>query len=170
MIFDYNDWAAKHPEAAADLAKLTADMTETSGQPDAGTEAAAQQAIRMSIARMGGLAWRNNVGATPAATHHVCPKCRFHFKEKQQPIRYGLANDSEKMNSRIKSADLVGIMPRVITPEDVGTTIGQFFAVEAKQPGWNYTGRGREAAQQAFLSLVLQKGGLAQFSTGEVRL
>ena len=98
MITSYADWAAKHPEAAADLAALTADLTEPSGQPNGASEAAAQQAIRMSIARMGGLAWRNNVGATPSMTEHVCPKCRFNFQERDRPIRYGLANDSAQMN------------------------------------------------------------------------
>ena len=170
MITNYEEWRAKHPQAAAELEALTSDITEPSGQPDAGTEAAAQQAVRMSIARLGGLAWRNNVGATPAVTNHICPKCRFHFQEKQQPVRFGLANDSAQMNSRVKSADVIGVMPRIIQPEDVGQTIGQFIAVEVKRPGWNYTGRGRETAQQMFLTLVQSKGGAAQFSTGEVRL
>ena len=166
----YNDWAARHPQAAAELAAMTADLTEPEGQPAGNSEAAAQQRIRMSIAKLGGLAWRNNVGATPSSSEHCCPRCGFAFSVSQRPVRYGLANDSVQMNQRIKSADVVGILPRVITPDDVGSTIGQFIAVEAKRPGWNYTGRGREEAQQAFLRLVLSKGGAAQFSTGEVRL
>lgn len=170
LITNYDEWAAMYPDAAIDLAKLTQDLTEPSGQPKSGTESAAQQQIRMAIARLGGLAWRNNVGATPAKTKHICPRCSFVFEETQQPVRYGLANDSAKMNERIKSADVIGILPRIVTLEDVGATIGQFIAIEAKAPGWEYRGGGREAAQMAFLSLVQRKGGKAQFSTGEVQL
>ena len=74
--------------------------------------------------------------------------------------------DSRRSNDHICTADLIGLMPRLITAEDVGATIGQFIAIEMKRPGWNYTGNGREAAQQAFLALVLSKGGEARFSTG----
>ena len=40
-------------------------------------------------------------------------------------------------------------------------------SIECKHPAWNYTGKGREQAQQAYLSLVASKGGIAQFSTGD---
>lgn len=165
----YNEWAQRHPQAAAELAQVTAQ--QASAAPASGfDESYAQQQARFAISRAGGLSWRNNVGATPAKVEAHCPKCRFHFEIQQRMVRYGLANDSHQLNSVIKSSDLIGVMPRLITPELVGTTIGQFIAVECKRPGWHYTGKGREAQQQAFLAVVSGKGGITQFSTGEVIL
>lgn len=106
--------------------------------------------------------WRNNVGATPAE----CKKCGY----RQQPVRYGLANDSEPLNKSIKSSDLIGIHRRLIRPEDVGTVIGQFAAVECKAPGWRYSASKREVAQLKYITLVKKLGGTAQFSTGELDL
>ena len=134
------------------------------------SEAYSQQAARLQIAKAGGLAWRNNVGASKTKEQHRCPKCAFHFSVEQAPIRWGLCNDSSKLNASVKSSDLIGVVPRVITPELVGTTIGQFLAVETKRPGWKYKGNAHEVAQMAWLQLVAGKGGLAMFSTGEVPL
>lgn len=166
----YNEWVNRNPQAAAELAQVTAQHPAMSQDSPGNDEAFAQQHARFVIAKAGGLSWRNNVGATPAKIETNCPKCRFHFEIQQRMVRYGLANDSHQLNSVIKSSDLIGVMPRLITPELVGTTIGQFIAVECKRPGWNYTGNGREVQQQAFLSVVMGKGGLAQFSTGGVSL
>lgn len=167
MTFD--EWAQRHPAAAAELTQVTA--MSGAVQEDAGTdEAWAQQNVRFQVPKAGGLVWRNNVGATPAMLQSHCPKCHFHFEVPQRIIRYGLANDSHQLNEIIKSADLIGIMPRLITDQMVGSTIGQFMAVECKHPGWSYSGKGREGAQQAFLALVASKGGIAQFSTGEIYL
>ncbi len=159
----YNEWAAQHPAAAADLNAMIGaipwpDVADSGGQ----SEAWAQQQDRMRAARSGALAWRNNVGATPA----TCPDCG----ERQRPVRYGLANDSERLNRVVKSSDLILAIPRQIRPQDVGTTIAQFGAVETKRPGWSYTGNGREAAQAAFLALVRNAGGFATFSTGGLEL
>ena len=125
-------------------------------------EAEVQQAVRFAVAQVGGMAWRNNVGATPAR----CPDCGA----QQVPIRYGLANDSTRLNQRIKSSDLIGCIPRLVGPDDVGTTIGQFMALECKRESWKYTGNPREAAQAAWLALVSKLGGYARFTTGEVTL
>lgn len=167
----YNEWAARWPQAAAELAQLTTGQAENapSDLPPF-DEAYAQQRVRFLIARAGGLAWRNNVGATPAKVDTICPRCMFHFEQVQRPVRYGLANDSDRLNAVMKSSDLIGIMPRTITADMVGSVIGQFLAVEVKRPGWHYTGAGREKAQNAFLSICASKGALAQFSTGGVRL
>ena len=116
------------------------------------SEAAAQQKIRLESHRRREPMWRNNVGAA--------------MTDKGVQVRYGLANDSKKVNEVIKSSDLIGITPRVITGNDVGDTIGVFTSYEIKQPGWMYTGKGREVAQLAWIQLVISLGGKAQFATG----
>ena len=130
----YPEWAARHPQAAQELHQLL--HAEAHFQPEGApinTEAYAQQKARLEIAKQGGLAWRNNVGASKAKEQHSCPRCQFRFYVEQAPIRWGLCNDSAKLNAKIKSSDLIGIVPRLITPEMVGTTIGQFLAVETKK-------------------------------------
>lgn len=166
-MLSYAEWAGRHPQAAAELAQVTT-MAPAAEQPSFTDEAGAQQEARFQVARAGGLIWRNNVGATPKVVEAHCPKCQFKFEVHQRIIRYGLANDSAQLNDVFKSSDLIGVMPRLITQEMVGAVIGQFLAVECKHPGWNYTGAGRETGQQSYLSLVASKGGIAQFSTGDV--
>ncbi len=114
------------------------------------SEAAVQQEIRLESARRGWRLWRNNNGA-----------CK---DENGRLIRYGLANDSAKMNQEIKSSDLVGITPVIITPEMVGQTVGVFTSIEVKRQGWHYTGTGREAAQKKWIDLVISLGGHSGFA------
>lgn len=160
---DFNTWAARHPHAAAELlADVLGSVPWANPGGKAGSEAAAQQSVRMKVAQAGGMAWRNNVGATPAK----CPDCGV----PRQPIRYGLANDSPQLNNRIKSADLILAIPRVIQPQDVGHTIAQFGSVETKRPGWKFTGKDQENGQAAWLALIKKLGGFACFSTGDVEL
>lgn len=160
----YEEWRAAFPQAAAALEQTLGAMPWPVTPPggDGKSEAWSQQQVRLQVAHAGALAWRNNVGATPSR----CPDCGA----PQQPVRYGLANDSAALNERIKSSDLILCIPRVIQPQDVGRTIGQFGSIEAKRPGWSFTGKGREAGQMAWLSLIASKGGLAMFSTGTVKL
>lgn len=168
---NYQAWAQRHPQAAAELQQvLHADAHHSPEGTPIKSEAYAQQAARLQIAKQGGLAWRNNVGASKSKEQHSCPRCNFRFEVEQAPIRWGLCNDSAKLNSKIKSSDLIGIMPRLITPEMVGTTIGQFIAVETKRPGWKYKGDDHEVAQLNWLQLVAGKGGVAFFSTGAADL
>jgi hypothetical protein len=84
-----------------------------------------------------------------------------------QYVRYGLANESQAVNRRIKSSDLVGIRPVTIGPQHVGKVMGQFIAREVKRPGWTYRGNSHETAQLRYLELVLALGGDACFATGE---
>ena len=158
----YDQWAARHPQAAAELEQVIGIATADPDDSDGKSEAWAQQRARFNAAHAGAMAWRNNVGATPAK----CPECGA----PQRPIRYGLSNDSAKLNKRIKSSDLILAIPRIITPEMVGGKIAQFGSVETKRPGWKYTGTEREQAQAAWLALVAQAGGFATFSTGELNL
>ena len=167
----YEQWAAAHPSAASDLQKMLGAVPWPTGNAGIdGLESAAQQQVRLKAAHAGAMAWRNNVGATPAKVKHCCPRCQFNFEVAQTPIRYGLANDSAKLNERIKSSDLILAIPRKITQEDVGKTIAQFGAVETKRPGWVYTGKGQEAGQMAWLALIKKLGGFACFSTGDLEL
>jgi hypothetical protein len=97
--------------------------------------------------------FRNNVGAL--------------IDERGVPVRYGLANQSKEMNSRLKSSDLIGIRKRVITEAMVGTVIGQFVAREMKHEGWHFNAKDKhEGAQLTFINLIAANGGDASFCTG----
>lgn len=167
----YATWAQRHPQAAAELTQL---FEPEPAQADAfgKSEAWAQQRDRLTIAHAGGAAWRNNVGATPTK----CPQCRTKIRYSccgyaPSPLRYGLANDSQKLNAAIKSSDIIGINPVLITPAHVGATIGQFMSVEAKRPGWVFNSNNKhEQGQAAWLALVARLGGFATFSTGALTL
>ena len=151
------EWAARWnlpPQALAELAALhgVADApVVTNAEPL--SEGAVQQNIRLEASRVGARLWRNNVGA--------CTDKYGTF------IRYGLANDSIAVNKAIKSSDLIGIKPVMITFAHVGQVFGQFTAREVKREGWQYTGNGREKAQLKFLELVTALGGDGRFATGE---
>lgn len=159
----YKEWEALHPAAAADFrAMLNAVPWPTSTEHDGRSEAWAQQRIRMQLAQQGAMGWRNNVGVTPAK----CPDCGA----PRQPIRYGLANDSSALNAKVKSSDIIAAIPRLIRPQDVGTTIAQFGSIEAKRPGWVFSGTEEEQGQASWHGLILRMGGFAAFSTGDIKL
>ena len=117
------------------------------------SERTLQDRIRLLASRLGWRLWRNNVGAARDSKGRV--------------IRYGLANDSQQMNSVLKSSDLIGIKSVVITADMVGQTIGQFVAREVKAPGWSYHGTAREKAQKQFIDLINSLGGDASFISDE---
>lgn len=152
-----HQWAAKwgvSGEAVADLMVAyghegTAALVGDNETP--ANETAVVQAIRVEAAQKGLRLFRNNNGAT--------------YDENGRFIRYGLANDSEAVNKRIKSADLVGIRPIIIGPRHVGHKIGQFVSRECKAPGWRFSNTPREQAQQRWAELVLSLGGDAAFAT-----
>ncbi len=149
-------WAARHAIPAAALADLRALMGLGPALPDAKTgssEAAVQSRVRLAAARAGIRTWRNNVGALR--------------DDRGVPVRYGLANENAAMNARYKSSDLIGCTPVAITPNHVGATLGVFTAWECKPAGWTYAGTKREAAQLAFLQLVIADGGIGRFVTDE---
>lgn len=120
------------------------------------SEAGTQSRVRLAAAQLGFHLWRNNSGAGKIITD----------KGESRFIRWGLANDSEALNKRLKSSDLIGIVPVTITPDMVGKTIGVFGAVEIKDVGWRYNPNNeREVAQLAFIELVRTLGGRAEFIT-----
>jgi hypothetical protein len=151
-------WAARHGVTRAALDELRAIMIGTDQTPNVstepGSEAAVQNNVRLLASAAGGRLFRNNVGVLR--------------NEAGVPIRFGLANDSGAVNAVCKSSDLIGIWPLCITPDMIGHTIGQFWSIECKRPGWTYSGNTREAAQLKWLNLVTALGGKASFSTGEL--
>lgn len=163
------EWSKRHPQAAAELREIMTTTHDTTAR-DGATEAYAQQQVRMQVAKQGGLVWRNNVGAMQVRQEHTCPRCSFNFAVNNRPVRWGLCNDSEKLNKKFKSSDLIGVMPRLITHAMVGQTIGQFVSIEVKRPGWKFSGDEHEQAQAAWLNLCASKGAFATFSTGAVKL
>ncbi len=116
------------------------------------SEFTAQQKIRLEAKDHDAVLWRNNVGAI--------------LDNRGVPVRFGLANDTKKLNERIKSSDLIGISQVTITAADVGKTFAVFTAIECKKPGWTYTGTAREKAQLAWLKLITRLGGYAKFACG----
>ena len=154
-----NQWAEKYgiPREALDelrAALIGESMPHLAPTPQKGaSEAAVQANIRLEASRKGCMLWRNNVGAS--------------YTEDGLFIRYGLANDSHQMNRVIKSSDLIGIRPVLITADMVGRTIGQFVAREVKADGWKHRKNDtHEQAQLKFLELVASMGGDAQFACG----
>ncbi len=153
-----HQWAIKHGVGIAALQDLQL-MLGTLTLPDsaaasgpAKSEAWAQSAVRLEAGQKGVKLWRNNVGAL--------------LDRNGRLVRYGLANDSAEMNDKIKSGDLIGYRPVLITPAHVGHTLGQFVSREVKEPGWQYTGNAHEAAQLAWANSVNAAGGDARFCTG----
>ena len=115
------------------------------------SEAEVLQDIRLGLSVTGVRAFRNNVGVAVDRTG--------------RSVRYGIANESRNMNSKIKSSDLICIAPVIITLDMVGMKIGRFMAIEVKREGWRYTGTGREPAQLAWLDLINSLGGDGRFAT-----
>lgn len=118
------------------------------------SEAAVTNKIKLEASTKGIYLWRNNVGAV-------------YSQDEKRFIRFGLANESKQMNETIKSGDLIGIRPIMITQDMVGATIGQFVSVEAKRSDWRFTGTDREIAQKNWVDLINNNGGYATFATGE---
>lgn len=115
-------------------------------------ESAVTSHILLAAAKAGVDLWRNNVGVA--------------FNPEGQPVRFGLLNDSSKVNEKIKSSDWIGITPVFITPEMVGTVVGVFTAVETKAEGWKFSPNDKRAvAQKAFHDIVRKAGGFAGFAT-----
>lgn len=122
--------------------------------PAGASEAAVQQRVRVAMTNAGMMNWRNNVGAM--------------MDDKGNMVRFGLCNDTAKLNKRIKSSDLIGINNTPITLDMVGQPRGQFVAREVKEQSWKFTGTGREVAQLKFGQIVIAAGGDFAFTTGSV--
>lgn len=152
---DIYGWAARWGVSHAALADLRATLGAGDAPPliSGTSEAGVQSQVRLEAARKGIALWRNNVGAMQDDTGRV--------------VRFGLANESKRVNEAIKSGDLVGVRPIIITRAHVGRVLGQFVSREIKEGGWRYAGTPRERAQLAWNQLIASYGGDAEFATGE---
>lgn len=162
-----SEWAARWAVPAQALAEL-AQCSIVEPDPDnlvgGKTEAYVQSAIRgIEAPSKGVFLWRNNVGAGSLYKDtDLCDACRMSTQHKKRPVRWGLANDSPKVNKVIKSADLIGIRPILITADMVGKRVGQFVSRECKREDWTYTGDERELAQLAWATIINDNGGDAK--------
>lgn len=143
----FQEWAARHPQAARELAGVSA--AEYVPQPPSRpvtSEAGLQALVRLEAAATPTIqAFRNNKGVLP--------------NPRGRPVRYGLANDSKPLSDVLKSADLIGWRVRCITAAMVGSFIAQFWSRECKEPGWHFTGTEEEVAQLNWHTMVLSAGG-----------
>ena len=135
---DYATWASRHPQAAAELCAIAG--VPPQAQRDASSEARTQSDLRLAAAQAGFALWRNNNGACCDDTGRM--------------IRYGVGNDSQKLNAVWKSSDLIGIGPG-----------GRFVACEVKRPDWTKPENERDRAQLAFIGQVNALGGIGFFAT-----
>lgn len=149
-------WATRNgitAAAAGELMDLLAMPSMPDGPLSGKSEAASQVEIRLEAPALGTTLWRNNVGAL--------------LDDRGVPVRYGLANDSKKLNRHIKSSDLIGFHPLKIRQHHVGRTIAVFVGVEVKPGNWEWHGTDREVAQHRFASLICLAGGAAGFARGK---
>lgn len=144
---DLQQWAIRHDVSIAAYVELLrlfnvypeAPASAIASTPD--SEAAVSVAVRLECSRRRWRVWRNNVGAGALSDGSF--------------VRFGLANDSKRLNEAIKSSDLIG-----------WTDEGHFVALECKAPGWRYSNTSREQAQLAWLQMVRGAGGIGKFVTG----
>lgn len=154
-------WAVRHGVPWQAMEELRA-IFGTAKPPVMGTlmadrsEAAVQNNIRLAAPHKGYMLFRNNVGAL--------------LDERGVPVRFGLGNDSPQVNRSLKSSDLIGWKPTLVTPSMVGTYVAVFVSLEVKEAVWSYKGDTHEKAQEAWLKLVAADGGIAQFITSEEQL
>ena len=155
---DLQRWAEKHGVVQEALADLPHYLYPPGAHPPlnltSGGEAGVQARLALESSARGWRLWRNNSGA--AVGHSG------------RPVRYGLGNVSKKVCDRVKSADLVGIRPVLITAGHVGTTIGQFASIEAKSADRPIAGSAHLEAQQRWARIVESLGGYAKITQGEL--
>jgi len=108
------------------------------------SESIIQSEIMMHAALYGIVLTRNNVGCGQFVDDETGNKSF---------VRFGLFNASREQQAKLKSSDLIGIIPPT----------GRFIAIEVKREGWKYTGTPREVAQKAFIDFVIARGGIAGF-------
>ena len=117
------------------------------------TETAVQNLTRRDFAYIGPV-WRNNSGAVDYVDDYGS----------KRHVRFGLGNDSAQINREIKSSDLIGITPVLITPALYGQILGVFTALECKPSTWNFNpSDDRARAQLKFHNIVRDAGGFAGF-------
>lgn len=112
-------------------------------------ESATTSYVRLEAAKLGDTLWRNNSGGF--------------YDETGRFVRYGLGSFTDKDEK--KSSDWIGITPKFITPQMVGTVLGVFTALEMKAEGWKfYQSDKRALHQKNFHDIVRANGGYAGFA------
>ena len=151
MHDDIHSWAVRHgvsASAAAELIMMITPYPSTVG-PTGKSEASVQQKTRVLAFSMGNSLWRNNNGGATTDDGRV--------------IRFGVGNDSSKINKKWKSGDLIGIT-RVMSTQ-IGQVFGVYTNIEMKRPGWRQVpSDARAKAQAACMNNVRALGGLAGFA------
>ncbi len=115
------------------------------------SEAPVQSEIRLLAGEHPALQlWRNNSGVLK--------------NEHGTPVRFGLGNDSARVNKRLKSPDLIGFRIVQVTPHMIGHHVPIFLGVDAKPPDWRFReSDDRAVAQNRFLHIIRQAGGYGDF-------
>lgn len=121
-------------------------------------EGKASDKVRLRCSQWGLRLFRNNSGVLPDPIT-------------KRPVRFGLGNESKKLNIEYKSGDYIGVTPLVITQEMVGKTVGIFTNLEVKAEGFverkTYPKNQREYGQLNYIKLIRKLGGLAGFVSDE---
>ena len=122
----------------------------------------ASKVVRLRASSLGMKLMRNNSGAYQDDTGRL--------------IRFGLGNESKRVNDHIKFGDYIGWTPITITPEMIGKTVAVFTNIEIK-PGEKGVKNAlrkaenkpesREAGQLRAINLVREAGGIAWFAGDE---
>jgi hypothetical protein len=136
------EWFRKYSipfEAQVELRLMFISHPRDDESPADGTEGDVQNLIRIHAAEIGDVLWRNNSGATTDDAGNF--------------FRFGLGNDSTKLNKVYKSPDLVGVRRD-----------GKPMFIEVKEPGWRWTGNKREQGQLNFLTHAASFGALCGFA------
>ena len=141
------EWAMRWKLPPEALRELCAAAVYVAPAEDTAREDRVQSEIRLRAAQTGRYLFRNNRGAGKMASGNF--------------VRYGLANDSEKLGERFKSADLIGWETLRIGPEHVGAVVARFLSVECKRRDWKQSNNAEEMAQIAWATLVNAQGGRA---------
>lgn len=111
-----------------------------------------QQEVRLKLAKQGGrYRFRNNNGAFKDATGRM--------------VRYGLGNDSKRVNEKFKTGDLIGWDEVVITADMVGKTVAIFASDEIKRSDWKPSNSDRDVAQANWRDFVNKHGGRGRILT-----
>jgi hypothetical protein len=141
------EWATKWhipPAAVEDLCRAALYVAPAE---DDDSEARVQSEIRLAAAKQGHYLFRNNNGAGQLASGSW--------------VRFGLGNDSAKLNEQFKSADLIGWQRVLVTQAMVGAHVAQFLSVEVKRRNWKFAATKEEMAQVRWAALVNAQGGRA---------
>jgi hypothetical protein len=124
-------------------------------------EGEATKRVRLAASSLGMKLMRNNSGAV------TTDDGRF--------FRFGLGNESPKLNAEMKFGDLIGCTKVLITPNMVGKEVAVFTMFEVKQEGTltkvlkraTSNEKSREAGQYRAINFIRDQGGIAWFAGNE---